>query len=182
MTLESKIEAVLFYKNEPLSIKALAKLLDSKEADILHALEKLSESLSGRGICVVQTDDTAGLVTSPDAKGLLENIAKDEMSASIGKAGLETLAIILYNGPVSRREIDYIRGVNSTFVLRNLAIRGLVDRENDPNDQRSLKYKGSLELYKHLGIKNKGELPGINDFKQKLEQSIENSKTQNSDE
>ena len=75
------------------------------------------------------------------------------MSSEIGKAGLETLAIVLYNGPVSRREIDYIRGVNSSFILRNLCVRGLVEREADSKDQKIFKYRSSLNLLAHLGIK-----------------------------
>jgi segregation and condensation protein B len=91
------------------------------------------------------------------------------MSKEIGKAGLETLAIILYNGPISRREVDYIRGVNSTFILRNLCVRGLVEREPDLKDQRILRYKSSLSLLAHLGIKSVEELPEFEMLKNKTE-------------
>jgi segregation and condensation protein B len=70
----------------------------------------------------------------------------------LGKAGLETLSIILYQGPISRAEIDYIRGVNSNFILRNLLIRGLIERVENPHDQRSFLYKPTLELISYLGL------------------------------
>lgn len=169
MPLESKIEAILFYKNEPLEIKELSKILGVKESDIKEAVRNLSNALNGRGICLVETDKEISLATAPEMNALIEKIAKDEMSSEIGKAGLETLAIVLYNGPVSRREIDYIRGVNSTFILRNLSTRGLIEKEADLKDQRILRYKGSLSLLTHLGIKRKEELPEFEDLKKEIE-------------
>jgi len=165
MNLEQKIEAVLFYKNEPLEIKKLSKMLGKNEREVREALQNLAKSLENRGICLIQTSDEVSLATAPEMKDLMEQIAKDEMSREIGKAGLETLSIILYNGPVSRREIDYIRGVNSTFILRNLCVRGLVERELDPKDQRVFRYKGSLSLLAHLGLKKVEELPEFETLK-----------------
>ena len=146
MNLEQKIEAILFYKNEPIEIKKLSTLLDVKANEIKEALQNLASSLENRGICLVMTENEVSLATAPNMQDLIEQITKDEMSKEIGRAGLETLAIILYNGPISRREIDYIRGVNSTFILRNLCVRGLAEKEVDPKDQRVFKYKGSLYL------------------------------------
>ena len=143
-----------------------------------EALKNLSVSLENRGICLVTTDQEASLATAPEMKDIIEQIAKDEMSREIGRAGLETLAIILYNGPLSRREINYIRGVNSTFILRNLCIRGLVEREEDPKDQRTYRYKGSLELLAHLGVKKFEELPEFETFKNKMAETI-NAETKN---
>ncbi|MEK7668987.1 MAG: SMC-Scp complex subunit ScpB [Patescibacteria group bacterium] len=171
MNLEQKIEAVLFYKNEPLEIKKLSQLLDVKESEIEEALKNLTESLEGRGICLIKTEEEVSLATAEGVKDLIEGIARDEMSKEIGKASLETLAIILYNGPVTRREIDYVRGVNSTFILRNLCIRGLVERELDSKDQRIFKYKGSLSLLAHLGLKTIRELPEFEMFKNKIKEA-----------
>ncbi len=173
MNLEQKIEALLFYKNEPMEIKTLSKLLNEKEKEVREALQNLANSLENRGICLIMTEKEVSLATASDTKDLIEQVAKDEMSKEIGKAGLETLAIILYNGPVSRREIDYIRGVNSAFILRNLCMRGLAEREPDSKDQRVFKYKGSLFLLAHLGIKNIEELPEFEIFKKKMNGSKE---------
>lgn len=176
MNLESKIEAVLFYKNEPVEIKKLAKLLEVNEKETGEALKILSASLASRGVCLVMTDAEVSLATSPEVKDLIEKIAKDEMNSEIGKAGLETLSIILYNGPISRREIDYIRGVNSTFILRNLCIRGLVEREPDRKDQRIFRYKSSISLLAHLGIKTLEELPEFDMFKKMATETLNNER------
>jgi len=167
MNLEQKIEAILFYKNEPMEIKKLADILGIKETEIREALRNLANSLEGRGICLIMNENEVSLATAPEMKDFIEQIAKDEMSREIGKAGLETLAIVLYNGPISRREIDYIRGVNSTFILRNLCVRGLIEKEPDPKDHRVMKYKGSLSVLAHLGIKKIQELPDFNLLKEK---------------
>jgi len=168
MNLEQKIEALLFYKNEPLGIKEISKLTGEKENVVKEALQNLAKNLENRGICLVMTETEAILATAPEMKDFIEQIAKDEMSKDIGKAGLETLAIILYNGPISRREVDYIRGVNSAFILRSLSVRGLVEREQDPRDLRVFKYRGSLSLLTHLGLKNTGELPEFEAFKKEM--------------
>lgn len=172
MNLEQKIEAILFYKNEPVEIKKLAALLTVKESEVKEAAKNLANLLGGRGLCLIQTEKEISLATAPEMTTLIDQIAKDERSREIGKAGLETLAIILYNGPVSRREIDYIRGVNSTFILRNLSMRGLVERESDPKDQRVFRYKGSLALLSHLGITKFEDLPEFKDLQTKLTEKI----------
>lgn len=172
MTLESKIEALLFYKNEPLEIKKISKLLEAGEGEVRAALQDLANSLAGRGLCLILTDKEAALATAPEARDLIQGIAKEEMSREIGKAGLETLAIILYNGPATRRQIDHVRGVNSTFILRNLCIRGLIEKEPDPQDGRIWRYRASLPLLAHLGIKSPEELPDFEEFKNKTEKII----------
>jgi segregation and condensation protein B len=179
--LEQKIETVLFYKNEPLEIKKLSKLVERDEKEVREALKILANSLENRGICLITTEDKVGLATAPEMKDFIGQIAKDEMSREIGKAGLETLSIILYNGPVSRREIDYIRGVNSTFILRNLCIRGLVEKETDNKDQRVFRYKGSLSLLTHLGLKKIEDLPEFGIFGKKIDElkNIEEEKENN---
>ena len=170
MNLEQKIEAILFYKNEPLEISKLSKLVGKEEKEVRVALQNLANSLENRGVCLVMTESEVSLATAPEASGFIDQIAKDEMSKEIGKAGLETLAIVLYNGPISRREIDYIRGVNSTFILRNLCVCGLIERETDTKDSRIFRYKGSLSLLVHLGLKKIEELPEFEMFKNKIKE------------
>lgn len=151
-----------------MEISKLAKLVESGEGEVREALKNLANTLQSRGICLIQTEKEASLATAGEAKDLIEQITKDEMSKEIGKAGLETLAIVLYNGPISRREVDYIRGVNSTFILRNLCVRGLIEKETDPKDQRVFRYRGSLLLLAHLGLKKIEELPEFENLKNKI--------------
>ncbi len=168
MNLESKIEAVLFFRGESVSIKKLSSLLDVSEDNIKAGLESLESALSERGIRLMRKDDEVSLGTAPEAGSLIEKITKEELSKDIGKAGLETLSIILYKGPISRREIDYIRGVNSNFILRNLMIRGLVEKVSNPKDQRSFLYKPTFELLAFLGINKLDDLPEFGSVSREL--------------
>ena len=168
--MEQKLEAILFYKNEPTEIRKLASILNIKEEEVREGLKNLQESLQqqNRGICLILTDKEASLATAREATELIEQIAKDEMSKDIGKAGLETLSIILYNEGVGRRDVDYIRGVNSTFILRNLLSRGLIERTPNPKDNRTFVYKPSLALLAHLGVRRLEELPDFTKLKEEL--------------
>ncbi len=158
MELTHKIEAVLLYKNEPVSLKELSKILNASHDDVSAALRELEASYRHRGIVLVSTGEEVSFGTHPDLAKLIEDMQREELSREIGRAGLETLAIVLYKGPVSRREIDYIRGVNSGFILRNLLVRGLVER-TEIAGERSYSYKATLELLRHLGVTKKEDLP-----------------------
>lgn len=169
MKLEQLIEALLFFKGEPMKISELVKLVKKSEEDIRAALESLKENLDRRGVVLVWKVNEVTLGTSPEASKLIEDLRKMELSRDIGKAGLETLAIVIYKGPVSRSEIDYVRGVNSSFTLRNLMIRGLVERTINPKDARSFLYEPTLDLLSFLGVRSIEELPRYLEIGQELD-------------
>ncbi|MEX0930708.1 MAG: SMC-Scp complex subunit ScpB, partial [Candidatus Paceibacterota bacterium] len=98
---------------------------------------------------------------------IIESLQKEEMKRDIGKAGAETLAIVLYRGPLTRAEIDRIRGVNSSFILRNLMARGLVERAAGA---KSNQYSITPELFSHLGITKRNELSGFAETMDALDQ------------
>jgi segregation and condensation protein B len=126
----------------------------------------------------------------------MANLQREELSRELGRAGLETLAIILYRGPVSRREIDHIRGVNSSFILRSLLIRGLIERA-DPSTSstsspqassgqvvagRSYSYKATLKLLEYLGVTRLEDLPQYQNVFKKIEEFIATSPSEQNDE
>lgn len=156
MELSQQIEGLLFYKAAPVKKAALCKLFAVEEATLAQALTTLETRLQTGGLRLLTTDTEVELVTSSELDSLIESVRKDEMKRDIGKAGAETLAIVLYRGPVSRAEIDRIRGVNSSFILRNLQIRGLIEREISKNNAV---FSITPALLAHLGITNKTELP-----------------------
>jgi len=159
LPLRAQLEAVLFFKAEPLSIKRLGQILKKDEDEVKMAIKELADDLRGTGLTLIEWEDEVTIGTSKDAAELIESITKEELTKDLGKAGLETLSIILYQGPLSRAEIDYVRGVNSQFVLRNLLVRGLIERVENPKDQRSFLYKPTLELISYLGISKITDLP-----------------------
>ena len=169
MNLSQQLEAILFWKAEPVTIKKLALLLNTDTSSIKTGMVELENSLKGRGITLIQTDDEVILGTAKELSPMIERLTKDELSRDLGKAGLETLSIVLYQGPISRADIDYIRGANSQFILRALLIRGLVERAENPKDARSFLYKPTLDLLAHLGISKIEELPEINQVRADIE-------------
>jgi len=171
LTLDSQIEAILFWKGEPQSIKKLAENLGKKEEDIKASLEILKEKIRDRGVELIYKDDEVMLGTAAKLFYIIERLTKEELVRDLGKAGLETISIIAYKGPISRAEIDYIRGVQSTFILRNLQIRGLVERISNPKDARSFLYRPTFELLQFLGVSKIEDLPEFEKVKVEFEQN-----------
>lgn len=175
--LEKQLEAVLFWKGEPVSIKRLSQIFEKNEEEILASLKNLETSLLNRGIVLLFKEDEVTLGTSKDVSEIIEKLTKDELVRDLGKAGLETLSIIIYQGPLSRAEIDYIRGVQSNFILRNLMIRGLVEKIPNPKDQRSFLYKPTFEMLSFMGVSKMEDMPSYTDARNEIE-SYKNSQTQ----
>ena len=172
--LEKQLEAVLFWKGEPISIKKLSQIFSKTEEEISATLIKLEENLINRGISLIRKEDEVALGTSKDTSELIEKLTKEELVRDLGRAGFETLSIIIYQGPISRAEIDYIRGVQSTFILRNLMIRGLVEKIANPTDQRSFLYKPTFDLLSYMGLTKIEEMPEFAEAKAEIE-SYKNS-------
>ncbi len=176
MNLAAQIEAILFWKAEPVSVGELAKIFGKSEAEVGEALSSLEAALAGgpldpargRGIRLIRKNDEVMLGTAPEVGELIEKLTREELSRDIGKAGLETLATIIYQGPLTRTEIDYIRGVNSSFIVRHLLVRGLVEKIPDPEDARRFLYRPTFALLSHLGISKIEEAPDYATIKAKL--------------
>ena len=117
LSLDAKIEAVLFLLGEPVKIDFLAKILEVDKNEISEAILSLEKNLENRGICLIQKDEKIMLATSPDAADITKKIIKEKNEEELTKSMLEVLAIVLYKGPLSKIEIDYVRGVNSVFTL-----------------------------------------------------------------
>jgi len=170
MNLDAQIESVLFWKAEPVSVKKLAEIFAKSEAEIREAIVVLKNDLKNqrRGLTLLELDDTVSLGTAREMSPLIEKLTKEELVRDLGKAGLETISIVLYQGPITRAEIDYIRGVNSQFILRNLLIRGLVEKVENPTDRRSFLYKPTMDLLAHLGVSAITDLPDYENVKKNI--------------
>lgn len=157
----SKIEAILFIYGEPIEMKKMAQILKMEEKEIKTAVGLLENELrrEERGLSLIKEGDRIQLSTKPELSGLLEDLTKQEFSEDLTPASLETLSIIAYAGPLTRAELEYIRGVNSSFILRNLLMRGLIDRFINPQRTNAYIYKIGFDLFKKLGISSLDDLP-----------------------
>ncbi|MEK7576090.1 MAG: SMC-Scp complex subunit ScpB [Patescibacteria group bacterium] len=161
MELARSLEALLFISGEPVARKDILRLLACDTKTLDEAIIKLSEDLQTRGIRVLQHEDTITLATAPENSEIVEKITREQLEGDLSRSALETLAIILWKGKVSRSGIDYIRGVNSAFALRALLIRGLVERSQDEKDARVYIYRPTIDVLKFLGITSLKDLPEI---------------------
>lgn len=176
--LESQLESILLFKSEPVSVKELCLATGQKPDEVKAALKNLKEFYKGRGLVIITNGDEYGFGTSPENSTFIEALQKEELSRDLGRAGLETLAIVLYKGPVSRREIDQIRGVNSGFILRTLLIRGLIERVDSVSGERSFSYEPTLKLLEHLGVTEREELPEYAEAFGKMTQFVKEAEEQ----
>lgn len=166
MNLDQKLEGVLFYKATPMKRSVLAKLISCSDEELSAVISTLSARLETGATRLIQTDSEVELVSAPELDELIKSLRKDDMKRDIGKAGAETLAIVLYRGPLGRAEIDRIRGVNSSFILRNLMVRGLVEKDTTT---KHVQYKITPALLAHLGITDKTGLPDFTDIMNALD-------------
>ncbi len=154
--LSQKIEALLFTAGEAVPLSELQELTGATEHEVTQAIQELSNSLQDHGLALVTTGTHIELVTSSVVAEFLAQFNKEE-SGQLSKAALETLSVIAYRGPVTRFDVDAIRGVDSRHMIRQLFARGLVRQLRLSG--KAPQYDVTEEFLSHLGITKKEELP-----------------------
>lgn len=172
LTPPAALEALLFASGEPMPKKQLAKFLGIKDGELSLALEALREALIGRGITLVETGSEVELRTAPEAAELVKKLREQQLSRDLGRASLETLAVVAYHDGVTRGEVDWVRGVNSSASLRTLLIRGLVEGREDERDRRRVRYFVTTEALAHLGVATMESLPRYEELRGATEKVI----------
>jgi segregation and condensation protein B len=164
-TLQQTIEAVLFATAEDYSVAALAKILEVSPEAVEEGLSALSLSLEGHAMMLVRQGNSVTLATRPEHSTVLETLRKEELQKELSKASAETLAVIVYKPGATKAEIELIRGVNASYSLRALQIRGLVETQGAG---RAVTYHPTLALLESFGIADAAQLPQYAETKQKL--------------
>lgn len=158
--LKAVIESILFVSGEPVKIDRLVKITGSSKPEIENALMIMQgEYGEGRGLVLVRKEEVAQLATNPENATFVDALLKSEIQEHLSPAALEVLSIVAYRGPIARSEIEAIRGVNCSFTLRALLMRGLVERVDNPKDNRGYLYKVSIDFLKVLGLDSISKLP-----------------------
>lgn len=158
MSLISKIESILFVASKPLAFSVIAKTLEKNEVEVEEAVETLRRKYNqdDSGIHVLLDGKSVQLSTNPENGEIIRGFLKQEIAGELTKAQLETLTVIGYRGPVSRGEVEQIRGMNCSIILRNLLMRGLI--EENSHDTVVPLYSLSFEALAYLGIHSVNEL------------------------
>lgn len=168
-SLKSKIESLLLVSNHPLSFKQLSKLTKSEVTKVKEAAAELAADYNSRqdsGLKFLVDKQQLQLVTAPENSKIAADFIKDETTGELTPASLQTLTIIAYRGPITKAELEQIRGVNCTIILRNLMMRGLIESVEDKK-KMEISYNVTLDFLKFLGITEVKQLPDY----EKLNQS-----------
>ena len=160
--LVGQLEAVLFASDAPIPTERIAEVLEISPLDARAALGALRLACDepGRGLSVVEVGGGWRLVTRPEHAGVLMSLQRLRLKSRLSRAAVETLTIVAYRQPISRPEIEQLRGVQSDSVVTNLLERRLiriVGRKQTPG--RPVLYGTTQEFLEHFGLRDLDELP-----------------------
>ena len=162
LPLSTKLEAMLFVAGEPVTTGQLATALDVAPSVIERGLNELDAALSTRGLRLQRHAGRVQLTTAPQLAELIERFLGLEATSHLSRAALETLAIIAYQQPVTRPQIDSVRGVNSDSMMKSLLHKGLIlesGRADGPG--RPILYSTTPEFLQHFGLNSILEMPSL---------------------
>ena len=156
--LKSQLESLLFVSAKPMAVKQLAELLAVETKAVMAAGEALAKEYQqqDRGVQVIKNGAKYQMVSTPANTKLVQAFIKDETKSELSRPSLETLTIIAYRGPIKKSDLDKIRGINCSLILRNLLLRGLVET-SEQNKETS--YSVTMDFVRFLGINDLAELP-----------------------
>ena len=160
------LESLLFIAEKPLNIKELANVTGFMISDIQNSLKKIGEEYENRGIRLVRKGEYFSFVSAPENARFVSTLLNEELRHDISPAAVETLAIITYKQPITRIEIEEIRGVSSDQLIRNLLIRGLITEVGRKDTiGRPILYGTTMEFVQYFGLDNEEKLPKIEELK-----------------
>lgn len=162
LPLAAQVEALLFVAAEAVTAGQLAAALGTSPAEIDSALEDLDASLRTRGLRLQRFGGRLQLTTAPQAAEAIERFLGLEATSHLSRAALETLAIIAYQQPVTRPQVDAVRGVNSDGVMKSLLSKGLIQesgRAEGPG--RPILYSTTTAFLQYFGLNSLTELPPL---------------------
>lgn len=164
LTLSARCEALLFAAGTPVTARELARAIDAPLSDIESALVELACQLSRRGIRLQCLEGSFSLVSAPATGPEVARFLGVGKTERLSPAALETLAIVAYRGPITRGEVEAIRGVDSSGVMQTLAARGLIDATGRRSTVGSpVEFHVTTQFLRHFGLASLGNLPPLGD-------------------
>jgi segregation and condensation protein B len=158
------VECLLFVAGEPVLITEIARVLEQDEASVKALLYEMEMTYreEGRGICLMTTDDTAQLVSNRDYISYVETLLQPEQKKSVSQSIMETLAVIAYKQPVTRAEIESIRGVRCEYAVSQLIKLGLIAAVGRKDVIGKPMLYATTDTFLHkFGLHNLSELPTL---------------------
>ncbi|MGB8644664.1 MAG: SMC-Scp complex subunit ScpB [Anaerolineae bacterium] len=162
LELKSLVESLIFVSDGPVAVEDLGKALEQDEAAIETALAALEKDYIGRGMRLQRTRERIQLVSAPEAAVQVQKFLGLESSARLSMAGLETLAIIAYRQPITRPQVEAIRGVNCDGVMHNLLQRNLIEEMGRLDTVgHPIQYGTTFEFLQYFGLHKVEDLPPL---------------------
>lgn len=164
--LTTSLESILFAAAKPVSIDRLRKHFDVTPEVMQEMIRDLTERFNREtsGIHLLEHEGKVQFVTNARSAEDVRAFLKQDLNAPLSKPSVETLTVILYRGPITRPELEQIRGVNCGMILRNLLIRGMIEETQDKERLQPV-YSASVELLRKLGVTHIEELPEYESFR-----------------
>ena len=160
-----KLEAILFAVAKPVSFAQLAKALETNAETLQETIKTLVElrNTQTSGVHVMEHAGKVSLVTNPAFASVLRTFVKEDLSSELTRPSLETLTLIAYRGPMTKPEIEQIRGVNCSLILRNLLMRDMILEDMNQEKLQPV-YQVSETFLRHLGVTRVEDLPSYETF------------------
>ncbi|GAB4419104.1 MAG: SMC-Scp complex subunit ScpB [Anaerolineales bacterium] len=158
----ARLEALLFVASEPVTVGQLASALEITSKQVENGLGELDASFETRGLRLQRHGGRVQLTTAPEASELIERFLGLDATTNLSRPALETLALIAYQQPVTRPQVDAVRGVNSDGVMRSLLSKGLIQemgRAEGPG--RPILYGTTPDFLGYFGLKSLADLPPL---------------------
>lgn len=160
MSKKTKIESLLFISAKPIGTKEMAGIIKEDVKEIQAAAEELMTDYHEKkgGLQIIKNGSSYQMVSAPENSSLIQDFIKDETAGELSRPSLETLTIIAYRGPIAKLELERIRGVNCSLIIRNLLLRGLVEAKDDKKKNETY-YNVTFDFIRFLGISDIKDLP-----------------------
>lgn len=162
LALAAQVESLIFVADEPVSTGRLASVLEVSEAEIEAAIAQLEHIYQERGVRLQRKGDRVQMVSAPEMAPYIERFLGLELTTRLSPAALEVLAIVAYRQPITRVQIEAIRGVSCDAVLRTLVSRGLLEEVGRLEQAgRPILYATTFQFLQYLGLRSLEELPPL---------------------
>lgn len=160
MEANALIESILFLSTKPLTVAQLAKITGAVKEDVIQALDRLGVeyNTAKRGIRILAHEGTYQMATAPEHAKLVADFVEEDLHGELTRPQLETLTVIAYRGPITKTDLEQVRGVHCGLILRNLMMRGLIQSEEDPTKLQAI-YTVTMDFLRTLGVTSVTELP-----------------------
>lgn len=167
------LEAILFVAGEPVAVADLARALEVGEMEIMHAVEALERECERRGVTVRRYGDHLRMETRPEYAPYVERLLQPVQRQTLSQTAMETLAVIAYRQPVTKGEVEQVRGVKCDYSVQSLLHKGLIKEAGRKEALgRPILYATTDRFLEHFGISDIRELPPLPDVQEKVDEPL----------